>query len=156
MGRVFAILGQRLGARNALPPILRHRLQCLARLYSPGDRIIVCGGNVCGARCTHTEAYMMRRFLMHTQGIPRKDFWLDNTSKTTVGNILHLRTLCRKHGVRRVTLITSAWHLPRVKTLCARLHPCMRLHFVGSREKISESRMRRERQKHQALLAQHA
>ena len=96
---------------------------------------------------------MMRQFLVHTQGIPRKHIWMDNTSKNTVGNIRHLRALCRLHRVRRLTLITSAWHLPRVRTLCAHLlQPRIQARLVGSKDKVSSAWKRREGRKHQVLL----
>ena len=49
---ILAVLGNKLHAHNRLPHIVKARLRKCLELYRPGDRVIVCGGNVCGARCT--------------------------------------------------------------------------------------------------------
>lgn len=119
--RTYAVLGERLlPPRGALSPILARRLDaCLAR-YRPGDAVIVCGGSTGSA---HTEAFAMRRYLMQAGGVPRRSIILENRSTDTISNIARLRSVCATHGIdaRRVVVVSSAWHLPRVRYIWDRL-----------------------------------
>ena len=112
---VFVILGHRLKPRNKMTLSLVRRLQCFA--YKPNDRVMVCGGNACGKACTHSEAYVMRAYLMQERGIPRDRIILENQSMNTVQNLRRMTRLCRKHRISRVRLITSNWHMPRVQAI---------------------------------------
>ena len=121
MRTTYAVLGERLRPpRGALSVILVRRLDaCLAR-YRPGDVVIVCGGSTGSA---HTEAFAMRGYLMQAGGVPRRSIILESRSTDTISNIARLRSVCAKHGidVRRVVVVSSAWHLPRVQFIWNRL-----------------------------------
>ena len=142
----FAVLGERLGRGNHMSEILRRRLDVCLRQLRRGDRVIVCGSNVCGAACTHSEAFMMRKYLMAQGRVSRDSVVLENRSKDTRGNIRHLARLCRKLRIQSLTIISSRWHLPRVRHLAERagLSQACAVRFLASRDKVSPARMRLE------------
>ena len=142
----FAVLGERLGRGNHVPEILRRRLDVCLRKWRRGDRVIVCGSNVCGAACTHSEAFMMRKYLMEQGNVPRDAIVLENRSKDTRGNIRHLARLCQRLRVRSLAIISSRWHLPRVRRIVGRskLPKVCAVRFLASRDKVSPARMRSE------------
>ena len=143
----FAVLGEKLGRRNHMSDVLRKRLDLCLRRFRSGDRVIVCGSNVCGAACTHSEAFMMRKYLMERGGVSRDSVVLENRSKATRGNIRELTRLCRELGVQRLTIISSRWHLPRVRCIVgrSRLPGVVRaLRFLASRDSAPPARVRAE------------
>ena len=131
-----------MAARNRLPRGLRARLRKCRELYAPGDRVIVCGGNTCGSRCTHTEAYVMKAYLR--QHLPAKHIVLENRSTDTISNIRNLARMVRR-SPSNLTVITSAWHLPRVRWLCSRHMPGRHIRFAASPDRASSHRRRLER-----------
>ena len=139
---ILAVLGSKLHARNRMPRTLLARLRKCRKLYTSGDRVIVCGGNVCGARCSHTEAYVMKAYLR--QHLPAKHIVLENRSTDTISNIRNLARMVRRSS-SNLTVITSAWHLPRVRWLCRAYMPGRRIRFVASSDRVSSHRRRLER-----------
>ena len=112
----FAVLGLRLHKDGRLPPELCRRLDACRRRYRKGDRIVVCGGRT---RTTHahSEAFVMRQYLATKGRVPRSRIVLENRSHDTIGNIVGLRAICQRLGVKSVTCVTSDWHVPRARYL---------------------------------------
>lgn len=116
--RVYAILGERLLPGNIMTDILKIRLEKCIDIYRRGDLIIVCGGNVCGpSDCTHTEAHMMNEYLVK-RGIPTGRVIQENWSHDTVSNVRNLGIICLANLIHKVYIISSDWHLPRVRRIC--------------------------------------
>lgn len=137
------MLGERLLAGDRLSSILRRRLLACLSCYRVGDRVIVCGGNVCGVpHCRQTEASVMRKFLV-SRGVSSRDIILENRSRDTIENIRNLGEICNEYGISKVTVITSSWHLPRVKYICRGLP--VRVNFKASDDLVSTERVRLER-----------
>jgi uncharacterized SAM-binding protein YcdF (DUF218 family) len=139
---ILAVLGSKLHAHNRMPHVVKARLRKCLELYRPGDRVIVCGGNVCGARCTHTEAYVMKAYLR--QRLPADSILLENRSTDTISNIRNLERMVRRSS-SPLTVITSAWHLPRVRHICGQRLPGRRIRFAASADRVSAHRRRLER-----------
>ena len=143
--RYYAVLGERLLVGDRLSSILRRRLLACLACYRVGDRVIVCGGNVCGVPyCRHTEAYVMRKFLV-SRGVSSRDIILENRSLDTIDNIINLGEICDEFGIGEVTVITSSWHLPRVKYICRGLPARVRVDFKASDDAVSAERVKLER-----------
>lgn len=141
---ILAVLGNKLRAHNVLPGIVRCRLQTCMRLYQQGDLVIVCGGNVCGSRCSHTEAYVMRQYLLEHSQIPKDRILLENRSMDTISNIRNLKKMLHKR-LSSVVVITSAWHMPRVKWICKAQFGARKIRFVSSPDTVSPHRMKLEK-----------
>ena len=57
------------------------------------------------------EAQMMRDVLQDEFGVPVR--WVDDRARTTAGNAREAAALLRAAGIKRVALVTSAFHMPR-------------------------------------------
>jgi uncharacterized SAM-binding protein YcdF (DUF218 family) len=57
------------------------------------------------------EAQMMRDILQNEYGVPVR--WVDDRARTTAGNAREAAVLLRAAGLKRVALVTSAFHMPR-------------------------------------------
>ena len=161
----FAVLGLRLRKDGRLPPELCRRLNACLRRYREGDRVVVCGGRT-RATHAHSEAVVMRQYLETTGRVPRSHIVLVNRSHDTIGNIKELLAICRRVGARRVTCVTSDWHVPRArylwKLLAASSHAGdarrdagsggVRATFVGCRHAASRRQRQRRRRTERRYL----
>jgi uncharacterized SAM-binding protein YcdF (DUF218 family) len=77
--------------------------------------VILSGGGDNG----HSEARTMARAIA-TLGVPQRALLLEERSTDTRGNALYTAELARRHGMRRVLLVTSALHMPRAQLLFRR------------------------------------
>lgn len=64
-----------------------------------------------GSAQTMSEGEMARRVALQDYGLTLK--WIDNQSRDTAENARMLGPLLQKDGVRRIALVTQAWHMPR-------------------------------------------
>lgn len=164
--RYLVVLGDQLREGGSMSHALVSRLQVCISLYTPGDHIILCGGNVCGLKdriqgkepsCRHSEAYVMKKYMLkHIPNIPRGHLILENTSLDTIQNIQHVHNILisrshsrshstsytRKHSP--VICITSYWHMPRVKAIC-RVFLSRPVHFCASYDRVPPDRVRQEK-----------
>ena len=62
---------------------------------------------------TESEGAVARRVLEQEYGI--KPAWVDDRSRDTAENAGHMAALLLPRGVRRITLVTDAWHMPRAR-----------------------------------------
>lgn len=88
----------------------RSRVGAGARAWLAGRApvVILSGGGAPG----RTEARQMAR-AMQVLGVPRSALLLEERSRDTRQNALNTAELARRHGFRRVLLVTSALHMPR-------------------------------------------
>ena len=70
--------------------------------------ILVTGGAPFGGR---SEADAMAETLQ--RDFHAKDIWIEDQSKDTAENAAYSSTILTKHGVKRIALVSQAWHLPR-------------------------------------------
>ena len=116
--KILVVLGYRLLPGNTMHSILKKRLETCILHYSPGDKIIVSGGNACKSHCNHTEAYMMRSYLLTNLQIDRKDIYLENRSLDTFQNIQNILKILHKEEFLTIHIISSHWHIPKIKLAC--------------------------------------
>jgi uncharacterized SAM-binding protein YcdF (DUF218 family) len=64
------------------------------------------------------EAAMMRALLQDEFGVPAR--WVDDRARTTAGNARESAAVLRQAGIRRVALVTSAFHMPRAQRVFER------------------------------------
>lgn len=111
----YIVLGYILKKNNKIHPILKKRLDLFIKLYKKGDKVILCGGNA--AKTIHTEAYMMSKYIQEKTNINKQDIILENKSLDTNENIIFLMKILIKNKINNVTLITSSWHMKRVREI---------------------------------------
>ena len=86
------------------------RLRYGAKLQrETGKPILVAGGNPFGNRIS--EAQQMRFSLEQDFQVPVH--WAEDTSDNTFENAHHSFRMLQAQGVRRIYLVTHAWHMPR-------------------------------------------
>jgi uncharacterized SAM-binding protein YcdF (DUF218 family) len=90
---------------SALP-----RLICAYRLYRIDKKpIIFSGGTIFGRR---PEAEIAKRVLL-SLGVNEKDIFMEAKSRDTYENAKYVKELAEKHNIKRIVLITSAFHMKR-------------------------------------------
>lgn len=85
------------------------------RIFKSGraPRIILSGGTFVPG---DTEAEEMERVLLEW-GTPRAALLLEMRSRNTHENAVQTLALARKHGLRRLIVVTSAFHMPRAAAI---------------------------------------
>lgn len=88
------------------------RLRYAAQLHrQTGLPVLVSGGNPEGGLTD--EAQVMRQALERDFAVPVR--WSESLSANTLGNARLTRRLLEKEGIRRICLVTHAWHMPRAQ-----------------------------------------
>jgi uncharacterized SAM-binding protein YcdF (DUF218 family) len=88
------------------------RLRYAARLaHLTGLPIMVSGGSVFGEDVS--EAALMQRALEQDFGVRSK--WIEESSRNTFENAQQAKRIFSEAGIRRIYLVTHAWHMPRAQ-----------------------------------------
>jgi uncharacterized SAM-binding protein YcdF (DUF218 family) len=72
--------------------------------------VLSCGGS--SSRMSTSVAAMMRRMLAD-EGVPENLLWTEDRSTSTFENALYGAQILRQKGVRRIVLVTEAYHMLR-------------------------------------------
>lgn len=126
MPNIYIIPGKKLNKNSTISNDLKKRLDFCIKKYKKGDFIIVSGGNI--AKTQHTEAYMMKKYLIDMGNIP--DFFIlkENKSLSTKENINNVKKLL-KHNSNKlfksvlnnkntlIVFISQKKHLNRIKKM---------------------------------------
>lgn len=85
-----------------------------ARLYHAGKarHLLLSGGTVRTGDGSEAEA--MRQFLLDL-GVPGSAIWLEQDSQNTADNAERTAQWLRQRDITRITLVTSALHMPRAR-----------------------------------------
>lgn len=109
------VLGCQVYADGSLSPQLELRLKETLKTYEALPRpIVVCGGQ--GENEPAPEGRVMRDWLV-AHGVPADQVTAECASQNTRQNLQNARALL-PGDIRRVTVITSDYHLPRALALC--------------------------------------
>ncbi len=93
------------------------RLRYGAKLQrKTGKPILVTGGNPMGNSVS--EAQQMRLSLEQDFHVPVR--WTEDTSDNTFENAYHSFRILQQAGIRRIYLVTHAWHMPRAAAVFRR------------------------------------
>jgi uncharacterized SAM-binding protein YcdF (DUF218 family) len=102
---------------GTLPDLNQHadRLVHAVSLYKAGKAplILLSGGSASGSR---PEAQQMRDVL-GVMGVPAKNLILENASRDTHDNAVFSAQILRDRGIKRILLVTSAYHMRRAMAL---------------------------------------
>jgi len=135
----YVILGFRLNRNNKIHPILKKRLDFFIKKYKKGDKVILSGGNP--KKNTHTEAFIMAKYIKKHLDIKKNHILLENRSLNTQENVFFILKILDKHNINNASLITSSWHLKRVKTLFKKMSERkINISFLGSRKLIPKNK----------------
>ena len=135
----YVILGYRLNKNNKIHPILKKRLDFFIKKYKKGDKVILSGGNP--RKNTHSEAFIMSKYIKKHLDIKKNHILLENRSLNTQENVLFILKILDKYNINNVWLITSSWHLKRVKTLFKKMSERkINISYLGSRKLIPKNK----------------
>ncbi len=88
------------------------RLRYAAQLYrATGKPLLVTGGKPLGNK--KSEAAQMKAVLEQEFNVPVR--WIEDTSDNTLENARQSFLLVQPTGIRRIYLVTHAWHMPRAQ-----------------------------------------
>ena len=108
----FAVLGYEL-KRGEMTTELQGRCDAAAATARAFPHaIIVCSGGATGShnRDHHTEAGLMKDYLVQRRGIDASRIFTDETALNTADNALNTLEILRRKGVQTMTIITSSYH----------------------------------------------
>jgi uncharacterized SAM-binding protein YcdF (DUF218 family) len=115
----IVILGGGLYSRVAPRPWIEvndagDRILYGAKLYREGKapRVIVSGGTIAWREGTAPESEAMAE-LLTMMGVPKSVILEDSSSLNTYQNAVNVKQILDAQGIRRVLLVTSAFHMPR-------------------------------------------
>ena len=93
-----------------------------ARLYHAGKAplIIVSGGSAWSNPDVQVPS-VAAQALLTAFGVPESAIVLEERSRTTRENATHTAAVVTARGVRRLLLVTSAWHMPRAAAVFRRI-----------------------------------
>ena len=93
-----------------------------ARLYHAGKSplIVASGGNVWNRPDMQSGADAMRT-LLEALGVPNTAILVEESSRTTHENAVFTAKLAAERGIKRVLLVTDAWHMPRAEATFRRV-----------------------------------
>lgn len=95
---------------STVGPLTLSRVRYGARLHRlTGLPVLVTGGPGAAGQASMAEA--MRQAL--TEDFAVTEVWVEDRAETTADNAAFSAALLRAHGVNRILLVTSAWHMPR-------------------------------------------
>lgn len=111
----YIVLGKKLKKKSVMTTALKQRLDKCIDLYKKNDVIMVCGGNI--AKEKHTEAYMMKKYLIDVGNIPRKSIISENKSISTIENIENAHKIISTMNIKEFSIISSKSHISRVRKI---------------------------------------
>ena len=119
---VMIVLGAMVWPDGPSPALVRRLDKALEYWQShPGVEIILSGGQ--GTDEPESEAQAMYDYLL-AKGVPAQQLHREDASTSTVENLLHSRDIMAELGFdpasTPVVVVSNAFHLTRVRMLCAR------------------------------------
>ena len=108
------VLGCQVYSNGQLSPQLKLRLTAALETYRDDPRLIITTGGQ-GEGEPAPEGQVMRDWLIG-QGVPENDVIAECASTNTRQNLLNAKSLLPE-GIKRVTVVTSDFHLPRALAL---------------------------------------
>ena len=115
---LYIVLGHRLYENTKVSTILKKRLNKCIELAKTSDIILVAGGNP--AKQKHTEAYMMKKYILDNSNYNNDNVIMENKSNTTIENFKYIHTILQKINMKtidRIYIITSRFHMPKAKRI---------------------------------------
>ena len=108
----FVVLGYKLECGEMAPELGKRCEAAAAAARSFPNALLVCSGGATGSKNpnNHTEAGMMKDYLVNKCGIDATRIIIDESARSTVENAVNTFAMMRAHGVTSYTIVTSAYH----------------------------------------------
>jgi uncharacterized SAM-binding protein YcdF (DUF218 family) len=90
------------------------RVLYAAWLYQQGKApVILASGGSLDWELRHTTTAQDMEALLQLTGVPAEAIWTQSDSRNTYEDAFYSARLLKEKGIRRILLVTSAWHMPR-------------------------------------------
>ncbi len=128
---VLVVLGSPNSPGGELSEIAKSRLDCVADLHDESKRILCTGGwgahfNIAPkAHAIYAKAYLMKK------GIPEHSFLEVALSSNTVEDAVKSKEILSRLDHPRISIITSDYHLERVKLIFNEILKGFKTQFIG-------------------------
>ncbi len=111
---LIIILGDKLPKNGDLNKILQNRLDKGKELYH--DSLIIVSGGRVQKECIHTEAYVMKKYLIDACNIPSDKIIQESRSKNTIENARYTLKIIQQRNIQfnKIIVVSSSFHLKRV------------------------------------------
>ena len=83
------------------------------------DSILICSGGATGENNPegHTEAGLMKDYLVQTCGMDAERILIDESAMTTLDNAINTFAILKEQGIETITIVTSSYHQRRANIL---------------------------------------
>ena len=113
---IVIILGDKLKNNGEISSILKQRLDKFLEIKNLKKTKIIVSGGKAQQKALHTEAYMMKKYLIDVGNIAKTDIICENKSKDTIDNAIETLKIVEKiNNIKSITIITSKFHIKRTK-----------------------------------------
>ena len=108
----FVVLGYELKNGGMKPELKSRCAAAAAAARSFPSAILVCSGGATGDNnpSKHTEAGMMRDYLVKRCGIEASRIYIDERAMTTLENASNTMEMLQQQGIETMTIVTSTYH----------------------------------------------
>lgn len=108
----IVVLGYELRDGQMQPELMGRCEAAAALARACPSAILICSGGATGANNPegHTEAGLMRDYLVNPCGIARERIFIDEQAMTTADNAVNSYAIMRERGVTSMTIVTSSYH----------------------------------------------
>lgn len=108
----FVVLGYELKNGEMTQELMGRCDAAAAAAKAFPDSILVCSGGATGANNPekHTEARLMKKYLVSECGVAPERVFLDEEALTTTENAINTFAILRAQGVETITIVTSTYH----------------------------------------------
>ncbi len=108
----FVVLGFELKDGKMAPELVGRCDAAAAAARSFPSAILVCSGGPTGKNNpqSHTEAGLMKRYLVEKCGIDAGRIFIDEKAMSTVQNAVNTFEILRTRGIQTITVVTSSYH----------------------------------------------
>ncbi len=107
MTRLIAVCGYSDGRETGLHPICERRLRLAEREAGPDDVVLLTGW------ARHADATAEAELMARSWGGSSRELRVDNSARSTLGNVAAAVELAEALGATEVVLVTSGWHARR-------------------------------------------
>jgi len=138
---VLIVLGAPNSPTGKLSKISKSRLDCCAKLFSPGKLVLCTGGwgrhfNISKeAHAIYAKRYLLKKGLT-------EDSFLDNAlSENTVDDAVKVASIISGLGELSLTVITSDYHLDRVKIIFEEVLKGLKIEYIGTPSPLTDKEL---------------
>lgn len=135
---VLIVLGSPNSSTGVLSDISKSRLNFCLKHYSNNNKIICTGGWGKHFNTTNKpHAYYAKTYLIK-HGVSKHYFLDDALSSNTVDDAVKIKPIIEKLNINYLTIITSDYHLDRVKLIFNDILKPFKLKFIGVKSSLDK------------------